>query len=148
MNDVVKVEAWVEVRPTEDEDKVRKALNNVMIYDEIKVEESEGRRYIIAIGHGFKSLVKIHDLIKQQGIEDSARSVLLKGVEGNRVVFHVHKQAAYVGVLTFVTESHESPLGPITFIVETNDPMRLIDWLAPKTQKGKRLYEVPPPEDP
>jgi len=50
--------------------------------------------------------------------------------------------------LTFVTEKNESPLGPITFIVETNDPKRLIDWLAPKTSRGRRLYEVSPPDDP
>lgn len=132
----MKAEVWVEVRPTEDEEKVRRALSNVFIYDEIRIEESEGKRYIVALGNGFKSLIKVHNLIKEQGIEDSARSVLMRGgIDGNRVVFHLHKQAAYAGVLTFVTEENESPLGPITFIVETNDPKRLIDWLAPKTAK-------------
>ncbi|KUO81192.1 MAG: RNA-binding domain-containing protein [Vulcanisaeta sp.] len=144
----MRVEVWVEVRPTEDEDKVRRALSNVFIYDELRTEESEGKRYIVAFGEGFKSLIKVHNLIKEQGIEDSARSVLMKGIEDNKVVFHLHKQAAYVGVLTFVTEKNESPLGPITFIVETNDPKRLIDWLAPKTSRGRRLYEVSPPDDP
>lgn len=144
----MRVEVWVEVRPTEDEEKVKRALSNVFVYDELRIEESEGKRYIVAFGEGFKSLVKIHDLIKEQGIEDSARSILMRGVENNRVVFHIHKQAAYVGVLSFVTENNESPLGPITFIVETNDAMRLIDWLAPKTSRGRRLYEVPPPDDP
>jgi hypothetical protein len=144
----MRVEVWVEVRPTEDEEKVKRALSNVFIYDELRIEESEGKKYIVAFGEGFKSLVKIHDLIKEQGIEDSARSILMRGVENNRVVFHIHKQAAYVGVLSFVTENNESPLGPITFIVETNDTMRLIDWLAPKTSRGRRLYEVPPPDDP
>ncbi|ADN50290.1 RNA-binding domain-containing protein [Vulcanisaeta distributa] len=144
----MKAEVWVEVRPTEDEEKVRRALSNVFIYDEIRIEESEGKRYIVALGNGFKSLIKVHNLIKEQGIEDSARSVLMRGIDGNRVVFHLHKQAAYAGVLTFVTEENESPLGPITFIVETNDPKRLIDWLAPKTARGRRLYEVQPPDDP
>ncbi|MGC8542936.1 MAG: RNA-binding domain-containing protein [Vulcanisaeta sp.] len=144
----MKAEVWVEVRPTEDEEKVKKALSNVFIYDDLRVEESEGKRYLVALGFGFKSMVKIHNLIKEQGIEDSARSVLMRGIEGNRVVFHIHKQAAYAGVLTFVTEKNESPLGPITFIVETNDPRRLIDWLAPKTSRGRRLYEVSPPDDP
>ncbi|MGC9152340.1 MAG: RNA-binding domain-containing protein [Vulcanisaeta sp.] len=144
----MKAEVWVEVRPTEDEEKVKKALGNVFIYDDLRVEESEGKRYLVALGFGFKSMVKIHNLIKEQGIEDSARSVLMRGIEGNRVVFHIHKQAAYAGVLTFVTEKNESPLGPITFIVETNDPRRLIDWLAPKTSRGRRLYEVSPPDDP
>ncbi|GAB6947410.1 RNA-binding domain-containing protein [Vulcanisaeta sp. JCM 16161] len=144
----MKAEVWVEVRPTEDEEKVRRALSNVFIYDEIRIEESEGKKYIVALGNGFKSLIKVHNLIKEQGIEDSARTVLMKGIDGNRVVFHLHKQAAYAGVLTFVTEENESPLGPITFIVETNDPKRLIDWLAPRTSRGRRLYEVQPPDDP
>ena len=144
----MRVEVWVEVRPTEDEEKVKRALSNVFVYDELRIEESEGKKYIVAFGEGFKSLVKIHDLIKEQGIEDSARLILMRGVENNRVVFHIHKQAAYVGVLSFVTEKNESPLGPITFIVETNDAKRLIDWLAPKTLRGRRLYEVAPPDDP
>ncbi len=142
----MKAEVWVEVRPTEDEEKVRRALSNVFIYDEIRIEESEGKRYIVALGNGFKSLIKVHNLIKEQGIEDSARSVLMRGgIDGNRVVFHLHKQAAYAGVLTFVTEENESPLGPITFIVETNDPKRLIDWLAPKTAKVGGFMRCSPP---
>ncbi|MFB6470859.1 MAG: RNA-binding domain-containing protein [Vulcanisaeta sp. AZ3] len=144
----MRVEVWVEVRPTEDEDKIKRALSNVFIYDEIRMEKSEDKSYLVAFGSGFKSLVKIHELIKEQGIEDSARSILMRGIDGNRVVFHVHKQAAYAGILTFVTERNESPLGPITFIVDSSDPRRLIDWLAPRTSRGKRLYEVTPPDDP
>ncbi|WP_069808280.1 RNA-binding domain-containing protein [Vulcanisaeta thermophila] len=144
----MRVEVRVEVNPTEDEEKVRRALENMVIYDELRVEEVEGKRYLVAIGYGYKSLIKIHNLIKSQGIEDSARSVLMRGAEEGRLVFQVHKQAAYVGALTFVTEKGESPLGPLTFTVETNDVKRLIDWLAPRTFRGRRLYEVNPPDDP
>lgn len=144
----MRVEVRVEVNPTEDEEKVKRALENMVVYEELRTEETDGKKYLVAVGYGYKSLIKIHNLIKSQGIEDSARSVLVKGIEENKLVFQVHKQAAYVGALTFVTEKGESPLGSLTFIVETNDVKRLIDWLAPKTFRGRRLYEVTPPDDP
>ena len=76
-------------------------------------------------------------------------AILIKSiVSENKLVFHVHKQAAYVGVLTFVTVTKESPLGPITFVVETDNVRQLIDWLAPRTIRGQRVYEVEPPRDP
>ncbi len=31
----------------------------------------------------------------------------------------------------------ESPLGPIEIEISTNNPEKLIDWLAPRTKKGK-----------
>ena len=145
----MKVEVWVEVNPTEDEEKVRKALLNVFNPTQLRVEESNNKKFLVAIGYGPQSLMKIYRLIKEQGIEDSARAIISRViVSDNKIVFQVHKQAAYVGVLSFVTEGSESPLGPITFIIETNNVRQLIDWLCPRTIKVKRVYEGEPPTDP
>ncbi len=145
----MKVTVYVEVRPTEDLEKVKKALLNVFTPDELKIEEQSGKKYLVGFGYSYHCLVKLQNLIKVQGIEDSARLVFSRGIiSENRIVFHLNKQAAYVGVLSFATIESESPLGPITFIIETNNVRQLIDWLSPKTLKGKRLYEVKPPEDP
>ena len=71
----------------------------------------------------------------------------MKGLRGNTIVFKIHKQAAYVGKISFIDDDRESPLGAITFTIETSDPERLIDWLAPKTSMGKPLWEIEMPRD-
>lgn len=145
----MKITVWAEVNPSEDPEKVKKAILNVFNPSSIKIEKIGDKTYIIATSSSYYGLIKIQNLIKKQGIEDSARMIFIKSITNeNKLVFHVHKQAAYIGVLTFVTITKESPLGPITFIIETDNIRQLIDWLAPRTIKGQRIYEVEPPKDP
>ncbi len=145
---MVKIRVEVEVRPTEDLEKVRKALLNVFEPGEIKViERSRGYKLIVGESHSYRSLVKIHELIRRERIMDAARSILRKGVIGNMLVFKVNKQAALQGRLSFVESDSESPMGAITFIVETSNPYEVIDWLAPKTSMGKPLWEKDMPKN-
>ncbi len=145
---MVKVTVWVEVNPSEDIEKVKRALLNIVSPTVINVEKVGEKTFIVASAGSFRALLKFRELIRKQEIEDSARLVLMRGiVSDNKIVIHVHKQAAYVGHLSFVTEEKESPLGPITIIIETRNIRQLIDWLAPRTVKGQRIYEVEPPED-
>ena len=145
----MKITVLAEVNPSEDPEKVKKAILNIFNPSSIKIEKIGDKTYIIASSSSYHGLIKIQNLIKEQGIEDSARMIFIKSITSeNKLVFHVHKQAAYIGVLTFVTVTKESPLGPITFIVETDNIRQLIDWLAPRTIKGQRIYEVEPPKDP
>jgi len=144
----MKITVWAEVRPSEDIEKVKQAVLNIVSPTVLNIEEMGDKTYIVASARSYRALLKLRELIRQQEIEDSARSVLLRGlVEENKIVIHVHKQAAYMGHLSFVTEAKESPLGPITIIIECNKPRQLIDWLAPRTIRGERVYEVEPPED-
>ncbi len=145
----MRVTVWAEVHECEDVDKVKRAVMNVFNPDEIRVEQVGDKKYIVATSRSYHGLLKVYKYIRDQGIEDSARLVLTRGVlSENKLTFHVHKQLAYASCLSFVTEAKESPLGPITFVVEVSDVRRLIDWLAPRTIKGKRVYEASPPEDP
>ncbi len=145
---MVKIRVEVEVRPTEDLEKVRKALLNVFEPGEIKViERSKGYKLIVGESRSYRSLVKIHELIRRERIMDAARSILRKGVIGNMLVFKVNKQAALQGRLSFVESDSESPMGAITFIVETSNPYEVIDWLAPKTSMGKPLWEKDMPKN-
>ncbi len=145
----LRVEVWAEVRNTEDVEKVAKAVMNVTNFsrEQLKLVEVGGKRYLVGSGEGYFLLMKVYRKIREQETHDAAREVLRRGVERDRVVFHVHKQAAYRGYLVFVTvPEKESPLGPITFIVHTSNPRQLLDWLAPKTVDGKIVYEAPPPD--
>ncbi len=145
---MVKVRVEVEVRPTEDLEKVRKALLNVFEPGEIKViERDRGYKLIVGESRSYRSLIKIHELIRRERIMDAARSMLRRGVIGNMLIFKVNKQAALQGRLSFVESDSESPMGAITFIVETSNPYEVIDWLAPKTSMGKPLWEKDMPKD-
>ena len=80
-----------------------------------------------------ESLRKFHDLLRREMILDAARAVLLRGLQGNTITFHLNKQVAYVGHISFSQPVGESPLGPIRVEIRCDDPRGLIDWLAPKT---------------
>ncbi|HIQ03046.1 MAG TPA: hypothetical protein EYH40_01350 [Desulfurococcales archaeon] len=144
---MVKIRVEAEIRPTENPKKVEQAVRNVFDPETIKVEERGNIKVLVAESRSYRSLLKLHSLLRQERILDASRKILKKGVKGNIVVFHIHKQAAYVGRLTFATERGESPLGPITFIIETKNPKELIDWLTPKTERGKPLWEKEIPKD-
>jgi len=143
----VEVEVRAEVRDTEDLRKVKKAILNLFSPDSVEVEDLGDRRLIVARGRGASSLRKLYNALRSQRILDAARSYLRMGCAGNTVVFHLHKQAAYVGVASFCSlPERESPLGPITFIVTTSDTKRFIDWLAPRTVRGQPVGEAKPPD--
>ena len=144
---MIRIRVETEIRPTEDPKKVEQAVRNVFDPEVLWVEERGEVKVLIGESKSHRSLLKLHNLLRQERILDASRKILKKGVKGNVMVFHIHKQAAYAGRLTFATESRESPLGPITFIIETDDPKELIDWLAPKTERGKPLWEKEMPKD-
>jgi len=145
---MVKIRVEVEVRPTEDLDKVRKALLNVFEPGKIEVmERDRGYKLLVGESNSYRSLLKIYELIRRERIMDAARSMLKKGVIGNMLIFKVNKQAAYQGKLSFVETNSESPMGAITFIIETSNPHEVIDWLAPKTSMGNPLWEREMPKD-
>lgn len=143
----MKIEVIAEIRPTEDPEKVKRAVLNVFEPDEVEIRREGDTTLLVARGHGHRSLLKLREAIWRQGIQDSARSVLSRSIAGEgRLVFNLHKQAAYVGVVSFATEPNESPLGPIIFSVETSDVRRFLDWIAPRTYRGRVFYEGPPPD--
>ncbi|NPA22693.1 MAG: hypothetical protein GXO23_00140 [Crenarchaeota archaeon] len=144
----MKITVWVEIKPSEDVEKVKKAVLNILSPTVINFEKIGDRTFLVASAASCRALYRFRELIRRQEIEDSARLVLTRGiVSENRIVIHVNKQAAYAGHLSFVTEEKESPLGPITIIIETNRIRQLIDWLAPRTVRGERIYDVEPPDD-
>ncbi|MGC9130580.1 MAG: RNA-binding domain-containing protein [Pyrobaculum sp.] len=143
----MRVEAVVEVRLTEDKNKVLKALENVFTPTSIEERRGDTGVVLVATCDGSGCLEKMRGAIWRQGIQDAARGVISRGIVGeDTVVFSINKQAAYVGVVSFVTEPGESPLGPITFTVRTRDVRQFLDWLAPRTYRGKVYYQAPPPD--
>jgi len=144
---LTKVVVTAELRPSEDVDKVKVAIANFFDYTTIRREKGGRFEVLIAESETLKSLTKVLRALREERILDAARKYMRRGVEGDRLTFMIHKQAAYVGKLTFVDEENESPLGPITFTIIHKEPEKVVDWLAPRTSRGRPLWENPIPDE-
>jgi predicted RNA binding protein with dsRBD fold (UPF0201 family) len=114
--------------PTEDAEKVRKAILN--LFPESMIEEQDD---VISAKTG--SLVRFKELVRSYRIIDATRRILLRGKEGGITSFMVNKQVAFVGKISYVEE--RLPLGSIEVSIEDDDLERLIDEVAPVTVNGE-----------
>ncbi len=145
---MVYIRAEVEVRPTEDEFKVRQALKNVIEFDTIRsIEVRKGYRVLIAESRNINALAKIYELARRQRILDTLRNVLMKRAREGAIVIKLNKQAAYQGVLSLVDTDDESQLGAITITIVSDKLDEIIDWLAPRTSRGRPIWEREAPRD-
>lgn len=138
MNVSVKVHA--NVNPTEMQDKVRGAILNFFIIDlELQVLEIP-----CLSGKGdLESLRTLHLRLRYERILDTARKILLNGMDGNSTSFLLNKQVAYIGKLNFPVG--EESLGSIRVEISCeneSDLLKVIDWLAPQTIDGKPVMEI------
>lgn len=117
--------AKASVNPTEDMDKVIKAIANVIEYDEIEI----GDDYVCAYGW-METIKKLGDELRERKIKGAARKIMLKGILASKIHFKLSKQAAFAGTLNLVDDSHR-PLGEIDVEIRTDDVQKVIDWIAP-----------------
>ena len=129
----VEVQIEVEVNPTEDEAKVKRAVENVFSSLQFELKSLRRGSLLTAKTRGTDGLTKLYNLLRRDRIRDAARSVMYKGMSGGSVVFYLNKQVAYAGHVSFSQPSGESPLGPIRVEIRCDDPRQVIDWLAPRT---------------
>ena len=122
-----RVRVSVPVRPTEDADKVRRALLNV--FPDLRIDASED-----ALRGTTESLDRLRELIRKLRIRDTARRVLLRGREGDRTRFDLSKQAAFSGRVSFAADS---PLGDIAVEIESDRLEDVIDFVAESTIERK-----------
>lgn len=137
----MKIIVETEIRPTEDDEKVKKAVLSFFTPSSIRVEDRGRCRVLIAEANEPEALRKLHLKLREQRILDAARSMMMRWSGKDRVVFYLHKQAAFMDYITFCLPEGESPLGPIKVEVNEVDAKAVIDWLAPPTSKGKPLFE-------
>jgi len=131
--DEVDVHVEVEVNPTEDPEKVRKAVENIFGSVEFEVKPHGRGSLLIAKTKGIDGLTKLYNLLRRERIRDAARGVLFDGLGGKSIVFYLNKQVAYAGHISFSKPVGESPLGPIRVQIRCDNSRELIEWLAPKT---------------
>ena len=132
---MVEVTIFVEtqINPTENEDNVKAAVNNFLDNASITIKPSIKGSTLTAIAKGQDSLVKLRNMLHNDRIRDASRKLLFKSIRGTMITFCLNKQVAFAGHISFSEKTAESPLGPISVNIETENPQQLIEWLAEKT---------------
>jgi len=130
-----------ELRPTEDLVRVLRSIQNLFDIEHYDVVDSPPYKEVICESRRVESLIKFHRVLRQDRILDTARKVMLSSRSGNMILLKLHKQSAYAGHVSFVTYDSESPLGPIKVIITSDNLESIIDWLAPRTSRGRPLWE-------
>jgi predicted RNA binding protein with dsRBD fold (UPF0201 family) len=138
MKVMVKVSALV--YPTELEGKVTKAVTNLFPV-ELHLEDFGIPRLS---GEGdLESLRLLHQRLREERILDTARHILLTGVQGNVTRFQLNKQVAFAGKVNF--PAGEESLGSVyveIYAGNKEDLMKVMNWLAPQTIEGKPVGEL------
>ncbi|MCL2642877.1 MAG: hypothetical protein FWD52_05150 [Candidatus Bathyarchaeota archaeon] len=127
-----------DVNPTEDEEKVKKAILTILDNPVFTSEPAFQGFKLKAKTQGQGSLTKFRNLLRNDRIRDAARKLLYRATNSdNKIIFYLNKQVAYAGHASFSEEYAESPLGPLHVVIETDAPKPLIDWLTEKTERTK-----------
>jgi len=126
----ITVHLEAEVNPTESEEKVKEAIQNVFGNISLQTKSSMKKTLITAEANGKEALAKFYNLLVRDRIRAAARSALLAGIQKKAVIFCLNKQVAYAGHISFSEEIAESPLGPIKVKIESKNPHEIINWLT------------------
>jgi predicted RNA binding protein with dsRBD fold (UPF0201 family) len=134
-SDNFQVKVEVEIYPTEDLEKVRRALINLFPDLNFKVKQSDGFKKVLAGNSPEKNaLINLKQLIMRERIRDAARSTIFSNMLDDMAIFYLNKQVAYADHISFCMSNGESPLGPIKVTLKGKQLQQLIDWLAPSSK--------------
>ncbi|HJT09400.1 MAG TPA: RNA-binding domain-containing protein [Candidatus Nitrosotalea sp.] len=127
-NVTCKIEVYAAVNPSEDPEKIKTALSNIISGADFEYKEGS----IKAISRDLHSLSKIQENIQKRKVNRVYRRQMKYHTKGDTTWFYLNKQAAYVDVISICDEAEESPMGPIKIILHSKDLEKISDWLAPE----------------
>ncbi|MEM2080241.1 MAG: RNA-binding domain-containing protein, partial [Nitrososphaerota archaeon] len=119
-----------EIKPTEDEEKLLRAIRKIFPDVEFKINESYGRRFFIGESSEISSLKYVKENWRRRKVRSTAARLLREAVRPGIVSMRLSKQAAYVGVASILDFDEEPAIGSIDVEIETSDPEELIKWLT------------------
>jgi uncharacterized protein len=126
-----KIEAYGAVNPSEDPEKVKLAISNVIL--DGNYDYSEGS--VKATSRDLHSLSRIQETIQNRKVNRVYRRQIRYNTKGDTTWFYLNKQAAYANVIVICEEAEESPMGPIKVILHSRNLERVVEWLAPEFVK-------------
>jgi predicted RNA binding protein with dsRBD fold (UPF0201 family) len=137
MEETITIHIEAEAHPTESEEKVKQAIQNLFGSVETNIDTTYRGIRITAHPKGFEAITKFQNLLRRERIRDAARKALLEGVDRKTLTFFLNKQVAYAGHVSFAKETAESPLGPIRVKIDCRNPREVIGWLTTKTEQKR-----------
>jgi len=127
----VRVEAII--NPTEDPEKVERAVRNLVGEAvELRTVRVGELQTIVGEGEGLECLKRLKHLLRVRMIRDAAREAMMRSISGNTLTIHLNRHAAYAGKASLTEPYGECPLGPITITVECESPEEVVEWLTEK----------------
>jgi len=122
-----KISAYCAINPSEDIDKIRTAVSNVLIDMDEKIVGNS----LIANSNNYESLSKIYEIIRAKNIKKVYRRNLRQNIVDDSTWFYLNKQAAFANVIALCDEDNQSPLGPIKIVLQSKNIRDVIDWVVP-----------------
>jgi len=122
-----KISAYCAINPSEDINKIRTAVSNVLIDMDEKIVGNS----LIANSNNYESLSKIYEIIRAKNIKKVYRRNLRQNIVDDSTWFYLNKQAAFANVIALCDEDNQSPLGPIKIVLQSKNIRDVIDWLVP-----------------
>ncbi len=127
LNIPIKISFNVEVFPSEEVEKVKHAVSNLLPEIEI-ISNSKG---LSGESKDIKCLAFIYEQIRTRRISAIIWRLYLKNLKDDVGLLYFNKQAAYVKSLNICENPSESPLGPIILQIHCTDSDLFLKWLAP-----------------
>ena len=120
------IQAVSSVNPSEDPEKVKKAMLNIFPDLSVITEEFSAT----TSSDELRSLEKIYESIQARQSQKIYRRNLEKNLKNDSTWFYLNKQAAFAGKIAICEEPDESPLGPIKVILTSRNIEGIVDWIA------------------
>ena len=121
-----KVSAYCTINASEDVNKVRASLSNVLTDMDEKIT---GDSWVVN-SNNYESLTKIYETMRSRRSKSAYRKHLLRNMTIDSTWFYLNKQAAFANVITLCDEEDQSSLGPIKIVLHSKDIANVIDWLV------------------
>jgi len=119
-----------EVKPTEDEEKLLRAIKKIFPEVEFRLVQQQDRRFFIGESSEISSLKYVKENWRRRKVRSTAARLLREAARPGVVYMRLSKQAAYVGVASILDFDEEPAIGSIEVEVETSDPEELIKWMT------------------
>ncbi len=128
--DQIKIIIEAQLKPTEDPKKVETAIKNIIGIENIIITQNK-KNMLISKTKNQKALDKIYEKIRDKHIFGVTRRLLMQNKTKDNTWIYFNKQAAFVNVYNICENEIDTPLGHIKVTINTNEPQKIIDWLAP-----------------
>ncbi|MFH1179891.1 MAG: RNA-binding domain-containing protein [Candidatus Bathyarchaeota archaeon] len=121
---VIKIKA--QIQPTEDPEKVTKALTN--LFGNIQLNHDHEENMITGKIEEITQLKELRNRIAQDRIRTTLSNTLTRWMDDDYLSFGLNRQAAYAGHVS-LNLTNEDPMGPIQLQIR-GDVLALIEFLC------------------